>query len=146
MGIVKTYKLFLDDIRSLEETYSYTRYESFLNDEWEIVRDYKQFVDHIQHNWDTYKAFPDMIAFDHDLDDTHYMPQELWGTDYDKWAEEQGFDEKTGMDCAHWLVDFCMDNNLTLPDWICHSMNPAGRDNINHLLLNFRKHQNGREN
>lgn len=49
--------------------------------------------------------------------------------------------EKTGMDCAKWLVDFCIDNELILPDWYGHSMNPVGRENIDVYLRNYRKHE-----
>ena len=142
MEIVKTYKLFLDDIRNPLDAYSYTKFKLFLDNDWKIVRNYKEFVNYIEVAWEKYSFFPEIIAFDHDLDRSHYMPQELWETDYNKWAEEQGFEEKTGMNCAKWLVDFCMDNKLILPHFVCHSMNPAGRDNINILLENFRKHQN----
>ena len=140
--VKKTYKLFLDDIRIPLGAFAYTGYTPFLKDDWNIVRDYNEFVKFIQHNWDSYQSFPELIAFDHDLDDAHYMPQELWGTDYNKWAGEKGFEEKTGMDCANWLINFCMDNELTLPEFVCHSMNPAGKENIEMALKNFKKHQN----
>lgn len=130
MEIVKTYKLFLDDIRSLKDAYSYTNYLSFIKDDWIIVRNYDAFKEFINDAYRENNAFPDMIAFDHDLADEHYGA-----------PTTSIFQEKTGMDCAHWLVDFCMDNNLTLPNWVCHSMNPAGRENIDTYLLNYRKHE-----
>ena len=130
MAIVKTYKLFLDDIRSVEEAYSYTRFEGFKSDDWTIVRNYNDFVATIKVAWEKYGHFPEIIAFDHDLADEHY------GADINN-----KFNEKTGMDCAKWLVDFCIDNKLELPDWVTHSMNPAGRDNINLFLNNYLKHQ-----
>ena len=49
--------------------------------------------------------------------------------------------EKTGYDCAKWLVDYCMDNGLKLPEFEVHSMNPAGGENIRMYLENFKKHQ-----
>ena len=53
--------------------------------------------------------------------------------------------EKTGMDCAKWLVDFCMDTKQDLPDYIIHSMNPAGGKNIFMYLDNYRKFQEQEE-
>jgi hypothetical protein len=50
--------------------------------------------------------------------------------------------EKTGMDCAKWLVDYCLDNKLTLPLYNIQSANPSGKDNIDGLLKNFIKYQN----
>jgi hypothetical protein len=49
--------------------------------------------------------------------------------------------EKTGMDCAKWLVDYCMDNKKELPDFVVHSMNPAGAENIKQLLTQFKEFQ-----
>jgi hypothetical protein len=49
--------------------------------------------------------------------------------------------EKTGMDCAKWLVDYCIDNKKELPDYVVHSMNPAGRENIKSLLDQFKEFQ-----
>ena len=49
--------------------------------------------------------------------------------------------EKTGMDCAKWLVDYCMDNKKELPDFVVHSMNPAGGENIKSLLDQFKEFQ-----
>jgi hypothetical protein len=34
-----------------------------------------------------------------------------------------------------------MNNNLKLPEFYCHSMNPAGKENILTILTNFKKHQ-----
>ena len=45
--------------------------------------------------------------------------------------------EKTGYDCAKWLVEYCLNNDLDLPFCFVHSMNPVGKDNINHLLKNY---------
>ena len=49
--------------------------------------------------------------------------------------------EKTGLDCAKWLTEHCMDTKQKLPDFEIHSMNPAGGENIKSLLLNFKKFQ-----
>lgn len=54
--------------------------------------------------------------------------------------------EKTGLDCAKWLVNLCMDNNLDLPDYIVHSMNPAGAKNIWEYLENYRKFRESESN
>jgi hypothetical protein len=117
-------------MRNPKEAYSYTGLKEFLDDNWKIIRNYNQFVDFIEHNWEHHKAFPSIIAFDHDLADEHYGA-----------PINSKFKEKTGMDCAKWLIDFCVENKLTLPSHIVHSMNTAGRDNIHYLLENFRKFQ-----
>ena len=51
-----------------------------------------------------------------------------------------GIMENTGLDCAKWLVEYCLDNNTKLPDYIVHSANPAGKENIEKYLFNAKKH------
>ncbi|MCJ7934809.1 MAG: hypothetical protein MUW56_14605 [Chryseobacterium sp.] len=115
--------LFLDDIRYPVEVYHYTKQEVFLRKDWHIVRNYEQFV-----NWILDKGLPEMISFDHDLADEHYLKQ-----------DSQEFVEKTGYDCAKWLIEYCMDKYLDLPQCYCHSMNPVGKGNILNILENFKK-------
>ncbi|TGN24345.1 cyclic-phosphate processing receiver domain-containing protein [Empedobacter tilapiae] len=72
---------------------------------------YKEFVKYILNN-----GIPDFISFDHDL----------------------GIEE-TGYDCAKFLVEYCLDYHLTIPNFTVHSQNPVGKENIEKLLYNFRK-------
>lgn len=126
--------LFLDDIRLPVDAFEYTKQKMFVEKEWVIVRNYNEFFNWIQNN-----GLPIFISFDHDLADTHYTPEHLW-TDYDKskeWQEQQVHKEKTGYECAMWLVDYCIDNNLKCPEYFCHSMNPVGKDKIVGLLRSF---------
>lgn len=88
-----------------------------------MVRSYAQFVAYIQAN-----GLPARIAFDHDLS-------------YEDQNKTEGFKEKTGMDCAKWLVDYCIDKGLDLPEFYVHSFNVVGRMNIANLLTRFREHQ-----
>ncbi|MDQ0066004.1 cyclic-phosphate processing receiver domain-containing protein [Chryseobacterium lathyri] len=71
------------------------------------------------------KGLPEMISFDRDLADIHYLKP-----DSDEYAE------KTGYECAKWLIEYCMDHYLDLPKFYCHSMNPVGKENILSLLKN----------
>jgi hypothetical protein len=132
--VLSTVFLFLDDIREPEHAYEYTKQEIFLKQKWEVVRNFDEFKSYIEKN-----GMPFFISFDHDLADTHYTPKHLW-SDYDKskeWQDKQVHKEKTGYECAIWLVDYCMDNNLKLPSYYCHSMNPVGKDKIVGLLQSF---------
>lgn len=114
--------LFLDDIRYPIEAYHYTKQVIFLRKDWHIVRNYELFINRILE-----KGLPEMISFDHDLADEHYLE-----------PDSQEFVEKTGYDCAKWLVEYCMDNDADLPKFYCHSMNPVGKQNIESLLKNFK--------
>lgn len=115
--------LFLDDVRYPIEVYHYTKQDIFLRKDWHIVRNYDQFVNRILE-----KGIPEIISFDHDLADEHYLKQ-----------DSNEYIEKTGYDCAKWLVEYCLDHQTELPQFYCHSMNPIGKENILHLLKNFKK-------
>jgi hypothetical protein len=115
--------LFLDDIRYPIEAYHYTKQNIFLRNDWHIVRNYKQFVNRILE-----KGLPEMISFDHDLADEDYLKK-----------DSLELTEKTGYDCAKWLIEYCMDNELDLPKFYSHSMNPVGKMNILNLLENLKK-------
>ena len=112
------------------------------------VKDYNGFV-----KWITDNGLPDGICFDHDLSDFQAFyngyPDRL-EADLEE-AKTQGKlhlwneqleQEKTGLDCCKWLIDYCIDNDKELPKWNCQSANPVGKENMNALLNNFRKHQN----
>ena len=43
------------------------------------------------------------------------------------------------MDCAKWLVEYCIDNNKKLPLYNIQSANSVGRENIDSLLKSFNK-------
>lgn len=126
----KKYNLFLDDFRHpydcicyMDNKFIYSQFK------WIIVKDYNQFVDKINE-----LGLPELISFDHDLADEHYAPEDRYD-DYDVFS--QGFKEKTGLDCAKWLVQYCKDNELNLPKFEIHSMNKTGAKNIRLHLENF---------
>lgn len=134
------YNLFLDDYRIPYDCLGYVhsmgiRPDIYTKNKFKIVKNYEEFVKTI-----ISKGLPDFISFDHDLADEHYTPKDYWD-DYDKskkYQEEQEYKEKTGMDCARWLINYCIDNDFELPNFEAHSMNPVGRNNIINLLSNFK--------
>ena len=117
--------LFLDDIRNPIEAYSYTNYVPFISKKWDIVRTYDEFTQYIIDN-----GLPDFISFDHDLGEISYTTF---------WNDDTVIEEKTGHDCAKFLIEYCIDNNKQLPQYYVHSMNPVGKRNIINLLSNFSK-------
>lgn len=122
-----SYKLFLDDVRRPETTFHYMELPVFNEPNWIIVRNYYAFISLIEK-----KGIPEVIAFDHDLADVHYKRQVFNYNDEDV--------EKTGYHCAKWLIDYCIDNNLELPnEIIIHSMNPYGSENIKSLFETYLK-------
>ena len=124
------YKLFLDDVREPNQVFKTTT-----NKEWEIARNYANFVEII-----TEKGLPFMISFDHDLADEHYRPS-MYAPDkhYTQYYNDGTFKEMTGYHAAQWLVTYCLDKNIDLPKWNVHSMNPIGKENIIGLLTSYEK-------
>jgi hypothetical protein len=113
--------LYLDDVRIPTEG------------EWEIVRNYDEFVAHIKMNGlENYEV----ISLDHDLGEgamveyyTNVKPN--YELDYNR------IPEKTGMDCARYLVAEAMNNKIPLPTIYVHSANPIGASNIIGYVNNY---------
>lgn len=130
-------KIYLDDIRSPTET------------DWTVVRNYDQFVSAVE-----YMGLENIsiISFDHDLGDT--AMREYYKNTKDNYTiNYENITEKTGMDCAKWLVDYYYDNysgddelisrsskkilGIIFPKVYVHSANPIGSANIMGYLNNF---------
>lgn len=132
-------KLFLDDIRVPTDCINYMSYQRkpYIETDWVIVRNYNEFV-----KWIVANSLKDieLISFDHDLADEHYNQSMYDGPiEYENYLMNH-CTEKTGHDCAKWLVEYCIDNKVALPKFICHSMNPVGKVNILSYLENYEKH------
>lgn len=127
--------LWLDDYRNPFDTKTDWMIFSPIGRDVEIhwVKNYQEFVDWIIEN-----DLPDGICFDHDLAEEHYRPS-MYNPDghYSGYYTDGTFLEKTGYDCAKWLVDFCLDRKTQLPSYNIQSANPCGIENINGLLKNY---------
>jgi len=75
------------------------------------VKSYNEYVKYLTNN-----SMPYGISFDHDL-----------GA------------ELSGLDCAKWLIEYCMNNAVRLPKYFVHSANPVGKENIQGYLDNYLK-------
>jgi hypothetical protein len=127
-------KIYLDD------------YRIPLDPEWILVKNYKEFVEHVvQIGLENIEV----ISLDHDLDES--AMQEYFNNvvpnytiDYTKIVE------KTGLDCAKWLIEhyylnhksegdrkFKRSNGITFPTVYTHSANPIGSANIMGYVNNF---------
>jgi hypothetical protein len=116
------YKLFLDDERMPINCIGFFTPEKpiYREEDWVIVRTYEDFVDVVTRHWEIYDKAPAMISFDHDL-----------GT------------EKSGKDCANWLVNFCIEKGMPFNEYIVHSQNTVGAENITSFLNQYKRHING---
>lgn len=121
--------LYLDDVRTPTETIPGFH-------PWNVVRNYDEFVEHIKKF-----GIPDLISFDHDLAREHQ-------DDYYKQFLENGFQnpdyesykEKTGMDCANFVAEYCQKMNVPLKGCCVHSHNPVGAKNIQSFINGFHRH------
>ena len=126
------YHLFLDDERRPGDV-TWVRLPFSV---YEVVRNYDEFVNII-----TNHGIPKFVSFDHDLAYEHYevMLKEVNASKYTAFVpDEEGglnltFDygkEKTGYDCAKFLVDQCINLGVRFPEYEVHSMNPVGSKRI----------------
>ena len=116
-------QLYLDDIRTPN------------NDDWSVVRNYDELVSHIRLNGlDKYEV----ISLDHDLGDT--AQQEYYNNVSPNYQlDYNNILEKTGLDCAKWLVAESMNSKIPLPQIYTHSANPIGSANIMGYVNNYLK-------
>jgi hypothetical protein len=129
------YNLFLDDERYPHKV---TWVELPLV-EWVIVRNYNEFVQQILTN-----GLPARITFDHDLAFEHMRDYFNVSKDEEKILDPlklnyKKYTEKTGYDCAKWLVNYCIEHNLDIPEYFVHSMNVIGKRNIISYLESYKK-------
>ena len=115
------HRIYLDDIRTPIE------------DGWTVVRNYDEFVSTIM-----YIGLEniEVISLDHDLGDTamkewHKNVYHNYTLNYDN------ITEKTGMDCAKWLVNQWLDGGKVV-DVFTHSANAIGSANIMGYINNYR--------
>jgi hypothetical protein len=119
--------LWLDDIRDPFVIKEWIYTIQYLKEEYLEIEDEScevqwlktqiEFEKYIKEN-----GLPDLISFDNDL----------------------GIGNGEGYDCAKWLVEYCMDNNVQLPKWFIHSANPVAKENIKNLLINFENNYYGK--
>ena len=125
-------RLYLDDLRTPESPNG-----AWVDNipDWQIVRSYDEFVAHIRmHGLENYEV----ISLDHDLGDT--ARQEYFNNVHPNYTlDYNNIKEKTGLDCAKWLVAESMTMEIPLPQVYTHSANPIGSANIMGYVNNYLK-------
>ena len=114
-------RLYLDDVRTPKDA------------DWQVVRSYDEFVAHIRlHGLENY----DLMSLDHDLGDT--AMSEYYNNVHPNYTlDYSNITEKTGMDCAKFLVAESMTKGIPLPAIYVHSANPIGSANIMGYINNY---------
>jgi hypothetical protein len=103
------YKLFLDDLRTVQMVYPHLQEEDFV-----VVRTYQSFVEYSIEN-----GLPEFISFDNDLGE-----------------DEQGNLLEDGYAAAKWLV-YESELDVRGLHFKVHSANPVARVQIESLLTNY---------
>lgn len=114
-------RIYLDDVRTP------------IDKDWIIARNYDEFVKIVKtYGLENIKT----ISLDHDLGDSamkewHKNVYHNYSLNYDN------ITEKTGYDCAKWLVEQWM-NGEAVVDVYTHSANAIGASNIMGIINNYR--------
>jgi hypothetical protein len=130
------YNIYLDDVRTPNEN------------SWVVVRNYDEFVSKVT---ELGLNNIDVVSLDHDLGDTA-MNEYFNNVSPNYTLNYDNIKEKTGLDCAKWLVNHFYDTNLewiemnriikrgdeiNFPTVYTHSANPIGSANIMGYINNF---------
>ena len=117
--------IYLDDIRTP-------------NDErWIICRNYNEFVSKVNEiGLDNIET----ISLDHDLGETA-IREYFKNVTNNYILDYANIHEKTGYDCAKWLVEKSIDTGVNLPTILTHSANPIGSANIMGYINNYLKNK-----
>lgn len=122
------YNVFLDDLRFPQEVFAYTNDSSYSELEWNICRDFEVFKKLITEKHSSGESI-NLISFDNDLGFINNDPTQ----------------ELRGVDCAKWLIDFCLDNNMKFPNYKVHSKNPVAKEHIIGMIESFKKFKKNNE-
>ncbi|PKP20345.1 MAG: hypothetical protein CVU04_04040 [Bacteroidetes bacterium HGW-Bacteroidetes-20] len=125
---MKKVDIYLDDVRTPVSV-----------EDWVIVRNYDQFVEKV-----TEIGLQNIgkISLDHDLDKSA-MVEWLFGAVRNYKIDYSKIKEKTGLDCAKWLVEEWKKGEPVVPVYT-HSANAIGSANIMGYINNY-KHVKGLE-
>lgn len=118
-------RIYLDDIRTPIE------------EDWIVCRDYNDFVKCVSEvGLDNIS----MISLDHDLGETA-IREYFKNVRTNYILDYANIHEKTGYDCAKWIVDESINTDITLPLIMTHSANPIGSANIIGYINNYLKNK-----
>lgn len=122
----KKYYIFVDDIRYPKDvTWVDIPLHAYV-----VVRSFEQFIEYVSN-----RGYPpSYVCYDHDLSLSHYGDgQDGNEINYSKYVE------KTGYDCAKWMVMYCDAHKSKHPPYVVHSMNPVGKENIIKFIESYNK-------
>lgn len=124
-----TYNIFLDDQFRPFDIFCKTNNKLYQEQQFVVVKSKDQFVGYIEEQFKKDRSYPSFISFDY-----HLAPVNMRVTD-DRciyYGDETYIPD--GVECAEWIVEFCRKNNLLIPKYFIHDVNPIGRKLINKVF------------
>jgi len=116
------HRIYLDDVRT-----------PVSKESWVVVRNYNEFVAMIQFIG---LENIDIISLDHDLGESS-MVEYYNNVKKNYQLDYNNIEEKTGYDCAKWLVQQSILTDTPIPIIYTHSANPIGSANIMGYVNNY---------
>jgi hypothetical protein len=120
-------KLFLDDERQPKDVIKYYDNDIYWDNDWILVKNYSEFVDYISNH-----KMPEIISFDHDLSQEHYKYASADNIPYSEFKTE------TGYHCLLYLILFCNNKQVKLPEILIHTMSITGYNNLKNLIETYK--------
>lgn len=120
--------LLLDDDRTVARCFDMTGNSAYLQGDWDVVTNFDEFQDYIYRY-----GVPDVISFDHDLNDLHYQHAKRFFFQY---FEHVRFND-TGYHALRWLLMYIMYNMAQLPTIYFHTLNDYGKEKMQEALKLF---------
>lgn len=118
--------LWLDDVRNPMDS----RWKEYVNfegiDQVVWVKNYREFTEYISKN-----GIPYSVSFDHDLEPSQYI---VYSSNKDIKASG-----KNGLDCAKWMIEYCIEYSIEIPIYSCHSFGKEKKKSILNYLDNASK-------
>lgn len=100
---------------------------------WKVVRNYNEFIETVNF---VGLDMVELISLDHDLGPSA-MAEYFKNVSPNYSLDYNNIHEKTGYDCAKWLVQKSMETGIRLPQVYVHSANPIGSANIMGYINNY---------
>ena len=123
------YNIFLDNSRTSTEMFY--KFNNPIYKNCITIKNYKDFVEYIENQFQKDGSYPGFISFDFLLSDVTLSITE----DKTIFFNEECYQE-TGYECALWVSNFCKSHNLPAPKYFIHDDNAYGRRKISKVFLN----------
>ena len=123
------YNIFLDNSRTSSDMFYKFNNPVYRN--CVTIKNYKDFVEYIETNFQKDGSYPRFISFDFHLSDVTLSITE----DKTIFYNEDCYQE-TGYECALWVINFCKSHNLPIPNYFIHDDNSYGKRKISKVFSN----------